>query len=49
MRAAIVALRRDVDRLDVKMKEDLGTLKHECVFHHPFLAPSDPLLGSKWS
>ncbi|KAF9247231.1 hypothetical protein BU15DRAFT_84763 [Melanogaster broomeanus] len=29
MRAAIVALRRDVDRLDVKMKEDLGNLKHE--------------------
>ncbi|KAG8218721.1 hypothetical protein J3R82DRAFT_4390 [Butyriboletus roseoflavus] len=29
MRATIAALRREVDRLDVKMKEDLGTLKHE--------------------
>ncbi|KAF8558902.1 hypothetical protein OG21DRAFT_1432673 [Imleria badia] len=29
MRAAITALRREVDRLDVKMKEDLGNLKHE--------------------
>ncbi|KAF9226484.1 hypothetical protein BS17DRAFT_485735 [Gyrodon lividus] len=29
MRAAIAALRREVDRLNVKMKEDLGTLKHE--------------------
>ncbi|KAF8842284.1 hypothetical protein BDN67DRAFT_966048 [Paxillus ammoniavirescens] len=29
MRAAIAALRREVDRLDVKMKEDLGNLKHE--------------------
>ncbi|KAH7908511.1 hypothetical protein BJ138DRAFT_1157549 [Hygrophoropsis aurantiaca] len=29
MRTAVAALRRDVDRLDVKMKEDLDTLKHE--------------------
>ncbi|KAG9317542.1 hypothetical protein JVU11DRAFT_1748 [Chiua virens] len=29
MRATIAALRRDVDRLDVKMKEDLNNLKHE--------------------
>ncbi|KAN0097373.1 hypothetical protein V8E55_001819 [Tylopilus felleus] len=29
MRATIAALRREVDRLDVKMKEDLGNLKHE--------------------
>ncbi|KIJ20186.1 hypothetical protein PAXINDRAFT_7441 [Paxillus involutus ATCC 200175] len=29
MRAAIATLRREVDRLDVKMKEDLGSLKHE--------------------
>jgi hypothetical protein len=29
MRAAIAALRREVDRLDVKMKEDLRNLKHE--------------------
>ncbi|KAH7930120.1 hypothetical protein BV22DRAFT_1079843, partial [Leucogyrophana mollusca] len=29
MRTAVAALRRDVDRLDVKMKEDLATLKHE--------------------
>ncbi|KDR83814.1 hypothetical protein GALMADRAFT_219647 [Galerina marginata CBS 339.88] len=29
IRAATAALRRDVDRLDVKMKEDIGNLKHE--------------------
>ncbi|KAF8897470.1 hypothetical protein BD779DRAFT_1667445 [Infundibulicybe gibba] len=29
IRAATMALRREVDRLDVKMKEDIGTLKHE--------------------
>jgi hypothetical protein len=29
IRTATAALRRDVDRLDVKMKEDLGKLKHE--------------------
>ena len=33
MRATIAALRREVDRLDVKMKEDLGNLKHEYVSH----------------
>ena len=31
IRTATAALRRDVDRLDVKMKEDIGNLKHECV------------------
>jgi hypothetical protein len=31
IRSATAALRREVDRLDVKMKEDIGTLKHECV------------------
>jgi hypothetical protein len=25
-------MRREVERLDVKMKEDLGTMKHEFVF-----------------
>ncbi|KAG6900922.1 hypothetical protein C0993_004359 [Termitomyces sp. T159_Od127] len=29
VRASTAALRREVDRLDVKMKEDLDTLKHE--------------------
>lgn len=29
MRERIATLRREVDRLDVKMKEDLGNLKHE--------------------
>ncbi|EGO01976.1 hypothetical protein SERLA73DRAFT_48935 [Serpula lacrymans var. lacrymans S7.3] len=29
MRTATAALRREVDRLDVKMKEDVSTLKHE--------------------
>lgn len=28
---ATAALRREVDHLDVKMKEDVGTLKHEYV------------------
>ncbi|KIK98746.1 hypothetical protein PAXRUDRAFT_9338 [Paxillus rubicundulus Ve08.2h10] len=40
MRAAIAALRREVDRLDVKMKEDLGNLKHEYVNREPCLAGS---------
>ena len=31
IRAATAALRRDVDKLDVKMKEDIGNLKHEWV------------------
>jgi hypothetical protein len=31
IRTATTALRRDVDRVDVKMKEDLTTLKHECA------------------
>ena len=34
IRTATAALRREVDRLDVKMKEDVGTLKHEYVFVH---------------
>ncbi|KAF9482465.1 hypothetical protein BDN70DRAFT_801455 [Pholiota conissans] len=29
IRTATAALRREVDRLDVKMKEDIGNLKHE--------------------
>ncbi|KAJ7068200.1 hypothetical protein C8F01DRAFT_1117263 [Mycena amicta] len=29
MRTATTALRREVDRLDIKMKEDIATLKHE--------------------
>jgi hypothetical protein len=29
LQTSTVALRREVDRLDVKMKEDIGTLKHE--------------------
>lgn len=32
IRTATTALRRDVDRVDVKMKEDMATLKHESVF-----------------
>jgi hypothetical protein len=42
MRAAIAALRREVDRLDVKMKEDLGNLKHEYVPPSVFFRPSNP-------
>jgi hypothetical protein len=29
LRSSVAELRRDVDRLDVKMKEDIDTLKHE--------------------
>jgi hypothetical protein len=29
IRSTSAALRREVDRLDVKMKEDVGRLKHE--------------------
>lgn len=29
IKTAMAALRRDVDALDVKMKEDISTLKHE--------------------
>ena len=32
IRTATAALRREVDALDVRMKEDVGTLKHEYVF-----------------
>lgn len=31
MRTANAALRRDVDALDGRMKEDVANLKHECV------------------
>lgn len=31
MRTATSALRREVDTLDARMKEDIATLKHECV------------------
>lgn len=31
VQSATTALRREVDRLDVKMKEDITTLKHEQV------------------
>lgn len=31
IRTSTAALRREVDRLDIKMKEDIGTLKHEYV------------------
>lgn len=29
LRSSAAELRREVDRLDVKMKEDIATLKHE--------------------
>jgi len=32
IRAASTGLRREVDRLDVKMKEGVGKLKHEWVY-----------------
>lgn len=33
MRTASAALRRDVDTLGVRMKEDIANLKHEYVLH----------------
>lgn len=33
MRTASAALRRDVDTLSVRMKEDIANLKHEYVLH----------------
>jgi len=50
IRAATAALRREVDRLDVKMKEDIGNLKHEWV--SVFLPDVICLItrpGFKWS
>ena len=38
MRSATAALRREVDALDGQMKQDIGTLKHECVV--PFIPAS---------
>lgn len=35
MRTASAALRRDVDALNARMKEDLANLKHEYVHHLP--------------
>jgi len=37
IRSATAALRREVDRLDIKMKEDIGSLKHECITSDRFL------------
>lgn len=37
MRSASAALRRDVDALNVRMKEDIANLKHECV-SYPLLS-----------
>ena len=33
MRTATTALRREVDNLGTRMKEDIATLKHEYVLH----------------
>lgn len=33
LQASLAALRRDVDALDGKMKEDIQTLKHEYVYY----------------
>lgn len=35
IRSVSSALRREVDKLDVKMKEDIGNLKHEYVLACP--------------
>ena len=39
IRSTTAALRREVERLDVKMKEDIGNLKHEYVSSLTFLLP----------
>lgn len=50
--SATATLRQDVERLDVKMKEDIDNLKHECAL---YALSSEPDLlivtipGSKWS
>lgn len=36
LQTSMAALRREVDALDGKMKEDVQTLKHECVCPVPF-------------
>jgi phage host-nuclease inhibitor protein Gam len=36
IRTSTAALRREVDRLDIKMKEDIGTLKHEYATGNSF-------------
>lgn len=51
IRSGTAALRREFDRLDNKMKEDIGNLKHECVIGRDcILCPkltAPP--GSRWS
>lgn len=51
IRTATSALRREVDRLDVKMKEDIGNLKHECVsaLIHTVLGADRTTTGFKWN
>jgi Protein of unknown function (DUF1640) len=48
IRSATAALRREVDRLDVKMKEDVGTLKHEYITSDRSLFTC-PCLNLRWS
>lgn len=44
IRASTAALRREVDRLDMKMKEDVDTLKHEYVFMYHIIFKTDKSL-----
>lgn len=53
IQTATAALRREVDRLDVKMKEDISTLKHEyepiCLYHSIRLKIMFTLSEFKWT
>ena len=50
VRAQAAALRKEVDALNARMKEDLATLKHEygtlCCYSYPVNLASLP--GSRW-
>lgn len=50
MRTATAALRREVDRLDIKMKEDIATLKHEYIVSSLWIdTTSNPFTESRWN
>jgi hypothetical protein len=52
MRTATAALRREVDRLDIKMKEDIATLKHEYIVSSLCIDTAsnrNPFAESRWN
>jgi len=48
IRASTAALRREVDRLDIKMKEDVATMKHEYVQHFAWNTRVYSHSGYRW-